>query len=119
MARVTSAISCFRSFSTSSSFGACAFISISPFAALLKRRGLACSIQGQSEHSLKTLRREQDHRLARGQGLLRLEEQTARPTRQPGQAGHSLRVRDSEEVYGRLELPAIAEIPKRIPLCRG
>jgi hypothetical protein len=58
MARVTSAISCFRSFSASSSFGACAFISIAPFAALLRRRGLARSIQGQSEQSLKTLRRE-------------------------------------------------------------
>jgi hypothetical protein len=58
MARVTSAISCFRSFSASSSFGACAFISISPFAAPLRRRGLARSIQGQSEQSLKTLRRE-------------------------------------------------------------
>ena len=28
-------------------------------------------------------------------------------------------LRDSEEVYKHLELPAIAEIPKRIPLCRG
>jgi hypothetical protein len=39
-------------------FGACAFISISPLAALLTRRGLARSIKGQSEQSLKTLRRE-------------------------------------------------------------
>ena len=58
MARVTSAINCFRSFSASSSFGACAFNSISPFAATQKKRARSPSIQGQSEQSLKILRRE-------------------------------------------------------------
>ena len=39
MARVTSAISCFKSFSAPSSFVACAFICISPFAAIFKGKG--------------------------------------------------------------------------------
>ncbi len=39
MARVTSAISCFRSFSAACSFGVCALMSISPFAVLLRENG--------------------------------------------------------------------------------
>ena len=57
MARFTSAISCFKSFSAPSSFVVCAFICISPFAAILKGKGSPASIERQSEESLKTLQR--------------------------------------------------------------
>jgi hypothetical protein len=59
MARATSAINCFRSVSALSSFVACAFIGISPFATPLK--GIAWSIERQSEDSLKTLAGERIH----------------------------------------------------------
>ena len=77
MALVTSAISCFRLFSASSIFVACAFISMSPFATHpLSGKGSPAVFRAKSEQSLKILRQEQFSqriiRAARSSGPLSL-----------------------------------------------